>query len=35
MNECPTYPCGLIREHFANIAREFLSENQGKIVYKT
>lgn len=31
----PTYPCGLIREHFANIAREFLSENQGKRAYKT
>lgn len=35
LDECPTYPCGLIREHAANISREFLSENQGKRVYKT
>lgn len=35
LDECPTYPCGLIRENSANIAREFLSENQGKRVYKT
>lgn len=27
----PTYPCGLIREHFANIARAFnWSEQQGE-----
>lgn len=23
LDECPTYPCGLIREHFANVARAF------------
>lgn len=34
LDECPTYPCGLIKEHSANIAREFLSENQGERVYK-
>lgn len=35
LDEGPTYPCGLIREDSANIAREFLSENQGERVYKT
>lgn len=23
LDECPTYPCGLIKEHSANIARAF------------
>lgn len=30
LDECLTYPRGLIREHFANIAREFLSEDYGE-----
>lgn len=32
LDECPTYPCGFIREHAANIARALnWSEEQGEI----
>lgn len=31
LDECPSYPCGLIREHSANIARALnWSEEQGE-----